>query len=81
MTIEKMNEFKSFMTNAGEATEGIEEFFNNDKKDLLKLSDYMQNLRKECKAAIRTLTGNEKEYYTNRLNNLTKALEIIYLFA
>lgn len=80
MTIEKINEFKNYMKNAGEEAEGIEGIFKSE-KDMLEFSGYVQNLRNDCKQAIRTLAGEKKAEYESRLENLTKALEIIYLFA
>lgn len=80
MTIEKINEFKGFMLKAGEEVEEIEEIFESE-KDMLEFSNYMQNLRNDCKQAIRTLAGEKKAEYESRLENLTKALEIIYLFS
>lgn len=80
MTIEKINEFKNYMKNAGEEAEGIEGIFKS-KEDVLELSVYLQNLRSDCKQAIRTLAGKRKAEYENRLKNLTKALEVVYLFA
>lgn len=80
MTIEKINEFKNYMANAGEESEGIEEILENE-KDILELSEYLQFLKDCCKQRARTLAGEEKAKYEQKLENLTKALEIIYLFA
>lgn len=80
MQSKKINEFKNYLKNAGEETEGIEEIFENE-EDKIEFSKYLQNLRSDCKQAIRTLKEKKKDEYEKKLENLTKALEIIYLFA
>lgn len=80
MKIEKIKEFKNFMEAAGEDIEGIEKMLESE-QEILEFSAYMQNLRSDCKQAIGTLSGEKKAEYEKRLENLTKALEIIYLFA